>query len=307
MDKKLKPGLAWLLFLLLALTWGSSFIIMKRALGSFDYLQIGLIRIATAWIFTLLIAFPRFKNFRQPYLMPLIGVGLFGNAIPYLLFPFAIRYLDSSLVGILNSMVPLFTLVIGIIWFGTKVRWPGITGITLGFIGAVWLLMPDVKIDTANLFYGIFPILATVCYAISINVINARLQNLSAIGITLMSLSAVGPGCLLALLDTDFLTIMQEDPAAWRNFGLLSILGVVGSSLAILVFNILIKQTSSLFAASVTYVIPVVALLWGLYDGETIGIMHLFGMLIIIAGVYLVNFGRQSRQNKKRMHKQDHN
>lgn len=263
--------------------------LMKKGLASFSYLDIGMLRIASAWVFTVLIAFRRFKKFERRFLWPLIAVGFFGNGIPYLLFPLAIGKLDSSLVGILNSMVPLFTLIIGIIWFKIRVRWLSALGITLGFLGAVWLLVPDLDVATERLIYGLFPVLATLCYAISINVINTHLSALSSVGITLLSLTSVGPFTLAYVLGSDIPAILGESQEAWWHFGYIIILGVFGSSLAIVVFNMLIKGTSSLFAASVTYAIPVVALLWGIWDGEAIGMQHVGGLLLILLGIYLIN------------------
>jgi len=299
---KLNPALAWGMFLLLALIWGSSFILMKRGLQSFDYTQIGMLRIGTAWIFTLAIAFPRLKRWKRSDTGPSAVVGYFGNAIPYILFPLAVTRLDSSLVGILNSMVPLFTLVIGLVWFGVKVRWIGITGIILGFVGALWLLLPGLQVNPDNLMYGLYPIIATVCYALSINTINSKMQNLDSLSITLFSTTTVGPLALIYVFSTDFLEIMQNDPQAWTNLTYICILGVVGTSLAVILFNILIKGTSSLFAASVTYAIPLIALLWGVWDDEQVGIEHLIGMLLILTGVYLVNLkGAPADRIRKRL------
>lgn len=297
-NKKISQPLAWILFIGLALTWGSSFILMKKGLNSFSYTQIGFIRIASAWLFTIAIAAPKFKNFKRKHLGALIGVGFFGNGIPYMLFPLAIKHLDSSLVGILNSMVPLFTLVIGLIWFKITIKWKSVLGIFLGFAGALWLLVPEMQLDVSNLAYGAYPILATICYGISINIIQSRLIDLSSMGITLMSLTAVGPLCLLGLFNTDFVEVMQNQEQAWLNFSFIIILGVVGSSLAIYVFNLLIKNTSSLFAASVTYAIPLVALLWGVSDGESVGLHHLAGMVLILVGVWLVNRRKRNRLPK---------
>jgi len=301
-DSKLNPALAWGMFIVLALIWGSSFIIMKRGLQSFSYAQIGMLRIATAWIFTVLIAFRKFKIWKKVHTAPSAVVGYFGNAIPYILFPLAVTRLDSSLVGILNSLVPLFTLIIGLIWFKVRVRWIGITGIILGFTGALWLLLPGVQVDPSKLGFGFYPIIATVCYALSINTINSKLSNLDSLSITLFSTTMVGPLALIYVFSTDFIDIMQTDPEAWLNLGYISILGVVGTSLAVILFNYLIKGTSSLFAASVTYAIPLVALLWGVWDGENVGPEHLVGMLLILAGVYLVNLkGSPADRIRKRL------
>lgn len=288
-NKKLSPLLIWLLFIILAIIWGSSFILMKKGLAAFSYGQIGMIRISLAFLFTAIIAFKKFKLLTKENWFPLMIVGVFGNGIPYLLFPLAVTKLDSSLVGILNSVVPLFTLIIGIIWFRLKIKWPSIVGLTLGFMGTFWLLVPGMKIEADKLLYGMYPIIATVCYAISINTINSKLKDLDALSITLLSLFFVGVPAIGYTLFTDFFTVMGTHPQAWESLIYVAILGIVGSSLAIIGFNYLIKETSSLFAASVTYAIPIIALVWGVVDGEAIGIEHLGGMLLILIGVYMVN------------------
>lgn len=294
-DNSPKDWLAWLLFSVLALTWGSSFILMKFGLESFSFAQLGMLRIAIAFWFTLLIAFRHLRLLAKRDVVPLVAVGLLGNAIPYLLFPLAVSHLPSGLVGILNSMVPLFTLIIGIIWFKTRVGLPSIIGIVLGFAGAVWLLVPGLDVNTTTLVYGMYPVLATVCYAISINVISSRLKHLGSLPITLLSLLFVGVPATIYVFTTDFVSIMQTDPRAWINLGYVALLGVFGTSLAVLLFNVLIKRSGPLFSASVTYAIPLVALLWGLADGEDLGWEHVIGMGAILAGVYIVNARRKKR------------
>lgn len=288
-DVNKNGGLAWFLFAILAIIWGSSFVLMKQSLNSFSYAQIGMLRIGLAFIFTSIIGFKYFKYLTKKNWFPLFIVGIFGNGLPYLLFPLAVSKIDSSLVGILNSLVPLFTLIIGLVWFKFKIKWTGILGIVIGLGGAVWLLVPDLKIDTDTLIYGAYPILATVFYAISINTINSKLKDLGSMPITLLSLFFCGFPAIIYILTTDFFTVMATDENAWENFGYVVILGVLGTSIAVIVFNYLIKKTSSLFAASVTYAIPIVALFWGYTIGEDVGIHQAIGMITILIGVYLVN------------------
>ena len=285
----------WVLFILLAITWGSSFILMKYGLLSFSYSQIGLLRIALAFWFMVIIGFRRFRRLKKQDVVPLIAVGMFGNAIPYMLFPLAVTELPSGLVGILNSLVPLFTLIIGLIWFRFKVGLPAIVGILLGLGGAIYLLTPDLNIQGANMSFGIYPILATICYGLSINIISSKLQHLDSISITLLSLLFVGLPATFVILAGDFVEIMNTDPQAWKSLGYVAILGVVGTSLAVIMFNQLIKKAGSLFSASVTYAIPLVALIWGVIDGEDLGTRHIIGMLAIIGGVYIINMRQRLR------------
>lgn len=298
MNESTKNWQAWALFVLLAIVWGSSFILMKYGLQSFSYSQIGMIRVSFAFWFTFIIAFRRLRFLTKKDIGPLLVVGLCGNAIPYLLFPLAVTKLDSGLVGILNSLVPLFTLIIGVVFYKAKVGIPSVVGILIGLAGAVWLLIPGVEIDPTKLQYGALPILATVCYAISINTLSTRLRHLDSLTITVLSLLFVGIPATIYVFSTDFVSIMQTDAKAWTSLGYVAILGVVSSSLAVIIFNYLIKNTDPLFASSVTYLIPLVALIWGLVDGENIGIDHVFGMGAILLGVYVVNARRKYREKK---------
>jgi drug/metabolite transporter (DMT)-like permease len=295
-------NLAWLYFVLLALIWGSSFIIMKRGLLSFTAVQVGAIRIVYAWLFTAFIGFKTFRHFKKADFWPLFVVGWLGNGIPYLLFPLAVSRIDSSIVGIINSLVPLFTLVIGLIWFRFKPRTEQIMGILIGFVGAFFLIKPAGSLNlTADFTYALFAVMATVCYAISINTINSKLSHLNALTITNLSLATVGLPMFVFLLSTDFINRFATMPRVWESMAYLAILGIVGSSLAIIMFNYLIKVSSPIFSSSVTYAIPIVAILWGWFDGEVIGYKHLVGVACILIGIYLVNMRKRSAQSKTKV------
>ncbi|MCC5918129.1 MAG: EamA family transporter [Cryomorphaceae bacterium] len=287
----------WALFIFLALAWGSSFLLMKRGLRSFDYAQIGSLRIGFAWLLATFIALRQFKNLRKKDIWPLLLVGIFGNGLPYFLFPLAITKLDSGLVGVLNSTVPLFTLLTGALIFGVAFKSKQLIGVLVGLSGAIILLQPQPGGDWGtNILYASLPLIASVCYALSVNIIGKYLKHLRSIAITSLSLLFVGPVCIMWLFSsTNFTVIMQTDVLAWENLGLVAVLGMVNSALAIIIFNQLIKNSSPLFASSVTYLIPIVALLWGLYDGENLGWLHISGMAVILLGVYLVNVKRPVR------------
>jgi drug/metabolite transporter (DMT)-like permease len=285
----------WVLFVFLALTWGSSFLIMKRGLRSFDFMQIGSLRIAFAWILASVIALRQFRHFKKKDITPLLLVGFLGNGIPYFLFPLAITRLDSGLAGVFNSMVPLFTLITGALVFGLTFQKKQFIGVLVGLSGAVILLRPETGGEwNTNLLYASFAIVASICYAFSVNIIAKYLREMKSIAITSLSLLFVGPVCIVYLFGfTDFTVVLKTDALAWQNVGLIAVLGMVNSALAIIVFNTLIKNSSALFASSVTYLIPIVALLWGVFDGENLGWIHVSGMTIILFGVYLVNVKRR--------------
>jgi len=291
-EKNLK--IAWLMFVLLALVWGSSFILMKRGLLAFSPIQIGLLRVVFAAGFSAIIGIKTFKYFRWKDVGSLAIVGWLGNGIPYILFPLAVSKIDSSLVGIANSMVPLFTLIVGLIWFQLKPGLFQIVGIAIGLLGAFFLVKPATGfVFHQDSYFILFAILATVCYAVSINVIKSKLQHLNSLAITNLSLLTVGPIMLVALFFSDFSEVMLQNNYAITALGFIAILGIVGSSLAVVAFNYLIKISSTLFSSSVTYAIPIVAILWGWIDGETIGLKHFIGVGCILIGIYLVNFKKQ--------------
>lgn len=293
-----KAWIRWSLFVLLAIVWGSSFLIMKRGLRTFSYEQLGALRIVFAWLLATLLAAKHLKKFSKENAKPLFWVGILGNGIPYYLFPLAITRLPSGLVGIFNSLVPLFTLITGYLLFNKSFRKVQVIGVFIGLSGAALLLFPNAKIEwNPNLAFGGLAIISTICYALSINVISSKLQSLNSLAITALSLAYVGIPSLIYLFSTDFLHRMATSPLAWEDLGYAAFLGMVNSALAIIVFNQLIKITSPLFSSSVTYFIPMVALMWGVIDGEPIGWIHLLGILTILTGVYLVNvYGYKKRR-----------
>ena len=278
----------WGIMLLLAFIWGSSFILMKRGLEVFSYIQVADMRMGLAWLSLLPFIWNKIKKTPKKLWIPLAIVGLFGNGIPAFLFTKAQTQLDSSLTGILNSLVPLFTLIIAVIIFKTKVKSHNILGIIIGLIGAIWLVAGNgVIMDNAQ--YAWFVIGATICYAISLNTIKNYLQELSPIHIAGIAFFFIGPPTLIHLLYTDFLNIMITEKNAWEAFGYILLLAIIGTSLAVIIFNKLVHKTTAIFASSVTYLIPIFAIMWGLIDGEEIALQHFLGTGIIFAGIYLVN------------------
>jgi len=282
-----------IIFILLALIWGSSFILMKKGLASFQPVQIGALRIVLAMIFTAFFAGHHIKQLNRSNIKPLLVVGLFGNGFPYLMFPLAVSKIDSAVVGIFNAMVPLFTMLIGLFFFKTQIRLLQGIGILLGLGGAVYLLAPGSNPGLGeNWMYAGLAILATIMYATSINTLKTKLAHMKSIPTTFLALVIAGIPCLIYLLTGDFFHRMQTMPHAWESLGYIALLGVFGSSVAIILFNQLVKTSTPIFSASVTYFIPVVAMAWGFLDGEQLGFTHIIGFALILTGVYLVNYRR---------------
>ncbi len=284
----------WTMVLLLSIVWGSSFILMKRGLEHFSSWQVAAYRIFLSFLVLFPVIIKHFKVLRSKYLFPLIMVGVLGNFIPAFLFTKAQTVIDSSFAGMLNSMVPLWTLIIGLAFFKTKTKLINIVGVVIGFIGTVGLLLTTGNGIEINFQFGSLVILATICYGFTANIIKKYLQDLDAVILTSLAFSLIGLPAGIILFSTDFIQIVIHEQGALGSLGYLTILAVVGSAMAVILFNMLIKKTTAVFATTVTYLIPVVAILWGVFDNEKPGIISFGLMLVILLGIYLVNSKRDN-------------
>lgn len=276
------------LMVLLALIWGSSFILMKRGIEVFSFIEVAILRLVIAWV--VMIPFIWKTIFATPKKLwyPLIIVALFGNGIPAFLFTKAQITLDSSYIGILNALVPLFTFLIAIFIFKTKWKTVNLVGIFIGLIGAVWLITSNgINFENGNDAWLI--IIATICYAISLNTIKNYLNQMKSIDISGLAFMLVGPPCLIGLFYTDFFLTFSVHPKALQALFYISILAIFGTAFALIIFNQLVKRTNAIFSSSVTYLIPIVAMVWGVIDGENISQSNIVGVVIIFTGIYLVN------------------
>ena len=280
----------WIILIILSVIWGSSFILIKRGLDAFSFEQVATIRIFIAFIFLALLGRKFYTNIPIKKLWPLFLTGVIGNGIPPFLFSKAQTYIDSGIVGILNVLTPLFTILIGILFYKLKVKTINYLGVALGIIGTIYLLLPQSEeLNDKTVYYCILAILGTVCYGWSANILKTNLQDLNAIQITTISFSFIGPWAGIYLFCGNFLEIMQNHPKALSSFGSIAILAIMSSAIAVIIFNKLIKMTGPLFATSCTYIIPIVAIIWGINDNEIITLRHIIGFVIILCGVYLIN------------------
>jgi len=279
----------WAILLFLSLIWGTSFILMKRGLESYSHSQVAAFRIFFSFVFMLPITIRNIKVISRDNILSLIIVGIIGFAIPAFLFTKAQTRIDSSLAGMLNSLTPLFTLFVGMLFYRSKTRWVNIAGLIMGLIGAVGLMWNgDMNVFRGINVFALFIVAATICYGINVNEIKYKLVNLSSLEITSLAFLFTGPIAGVYLLFTDF-THVPETPDYLLNLAYIALLALFSSVIAVLVFNHLIKYTTTLFATSVTYVIPLFAIMWGFIDGESIRLMQLIWMVVILLGVYLVN------------------
>lgn len=286
-----KTWFPWLILIILALVWGSSFILIKRGLESFSPGEVGALRVVITWLFLVPFAAKRLKGIPLNQWRVLLAVGMVGSLIPAFLFSAAQRGIDSSLAGILNSLTPLFTLIVSIVFFKSRPKWFNITGVIIGLAGAIGLVsVSGTGNFTVNMGYAILIIIAAICYAVNVNIVKAFLQGVDPVAITALSFFTVGPMAAIYLFGfTPFASGIENNPESWKGLGYIAILAIAGTGLALMLFNRLIQMSSAVFASSVTYFIPVIALLWGIADGEKFRPGFLLWVMLVITGVLLVN------------------
>jgi drug/metabolite transporter (DMT)-like permease len=288
---KIKQFLPIILLIALALIWGSSFILMKNALKVYSASQVATMRMFFSFLFLLPLTIRNFQKVPVKFLLLITLVGLLGNGLPAILFANAQTKLSSSTAGVLNSLTPLFTLIIAVAFFKQHFSSTKITGIVIGMIGAIVLIVfkANGSIET-NYQYGSYIFLATLCYAWSVNLIKNYLHELPAIAISSMALVFIGPAYGYYLFaHTDFIYTTMHDAGAGQALGFILLLALFGTAISLVLFNKLVQITTPVYAASVTYLIPIVALFWGFIDGEPISYIQLIGLVGILLGVYLAN------------------
>ncbi len=280
----------WITLLFLAVIWGSSFILMKKGLVVYSHDVVAALRISLASIVLVPFAIKSFKKVELKDWKYLAFAGIIGNGIPAFLFTFAQTEVSSSLTGMLNSLVPIFSLILGVFLFKSKPLKTQVIGIFIGLVGACGLIFSNgLPTENSNFAFTLLIVLATVCYAVSVNVIKTFLKEIKAIDITALSFVSIGPFTIIYLLTTNFIDVTITNPDSFNALIYIGILAVLGTALAIIVFNMLIKTTTTVFATSVTYLIPIVAIFWGLFDGETLNISQVLSATITLIGIYFIN------------------
>jgi drug/metabolite transporter (DMT)-like permease len=281
----------WATLLLIGLIWGSSFILMKKGLVFFTDVQVGALRIGLAWLVTMPFLIQKISIVKRKEWLLLLVSGLFGNGIPAFLFTAAQRHLDSSLVGMLNSLVPVLTVLIGMVVFRLKVTSWQIAGLTVGLAGALMLILSDGLAEFK--WPALLVVAASTCYAINLNVVRRYMQTMPTMVITAGAFLWVGPPCVFYLILSDMSERLEAD-GAWLALSGIVLLAVVGTAIAVLIFNRLIQQAGPVFASMVTYVVPLFALMWGMLDGERPSLLQLVGASVVLGGVYIVNAGKKT-------------
>jgi len=279
------------LLITLSLIWGTSFILIKQGLKVFSPDQVGALRVAAAVIFLLPIAIQRLKELHSGDYWKLFVSGMLAVFIPAFLFATAQTHLDSSIAGILNTLSPVWTMIIGAMFFSQRYRGLAIFGIIISFVGCVILAMTRAGggLGSFNAF-ALLIVLACACYGTNLNFLKFKMSHLQPMTIISVSLLLIAPLAYVYLFGfTDFTYRIANVEGAWKAFGFIIILALMSTAVANLLFYKLLKISSPLFASSVTYVMPIVSVMWGLLDNEVLLAGHFIGMVLILGGVFLAN------------------
>jgi drug/metabolite transporter (DMT)-like permease len=283
------PDNKWLYLFLLSLIWGSSYILIKRGLVGLSPIELGSARIVISTIFLLILGSKSLKGLSRYQWKWLIITGFLGTFFPSFFFAFAQRHIDSSVAAILNSLTPIFTVLVGITLFATRMLVRQYFGVLLGFIGSLGLVWGGAQINPDQpVGHVLLIISASMCYAINIHFLKHKLSEVSPMAMTLGNFIAILPPALVLLFFSDFFSFQNlQKPEVISSLGFVAILAFFGTAIAKVMFNRFVKMASTVFVSSVTYTLPIVALFWGTLDGEQMSAFQLIGAAVILIGVWV--------------------
>ena len=291
----------WIVLTILALTWGSVFILIKKTLIVFTPYEIGALRMVISGIVLLKFALPALRKMSKETMIWIGITGFFGNFFPTFLFPIAQTQVSSSMAGILDTLVPIFVLVLGFLFFGIKSKLIQIIGAVFGFSGAALLLyFSETNSEETQFMYALLIVLATACYGLSALIVKNRLGHVPSIQLSSAAISLWLIPSLIALTFSGFFTNFEASPQTWEAVGFMMVLGILGTAVSGVLYYKLIYDESPVFASTVTYLLPVVAVAWGLLDGEKFTVWYLLGALLILIGIYLIREPKKKPQHVPR-------
>jgi drug/metabolite transporter (DMT)-like permease len=279
----------WASFFVLTLAWGSSFILVKRGMQAFSPWQVASIRLTSAFLVLSIPAFFHLKHIPKDKLKYLFFISMTGLFIPAYLFCLAQLGISSSMAGVLNALTPAFTFIIGIAFFNQPSKLMQIVGLLIGFVGSALLILVNGKGELSFNAYGLCVVLATACYGLNTNIIKKHLTGINPFHMTTVTVAFGGLLSFIHLLTTNWLEIVQNNPKGMESFLFAMLLGVMGTAFSQLVFNKMLQYSTAVFASSITYFIPIVALMWGVWDGEILSFWQYVGMVTIIVGIVILN------------------
>lgn len=291
MSKELK---SWGLLVFLSLIWGTSFILIKKSLIAFTPVEVAILRVGLSGVGFLPFFFWVIRKLEWRRWWFYLIIAATGSGIPALLYAIGQTRLSSATTGILNSITPIFTLLVGVFLFKKASSKLQMLGTFIGFLGVSALIYLDQPINTSEsipIFFALLIVFATLMYGVNVNLIKEYFQNVPPVQLSSFAFVLLGIPVILTVPFTDIPQKVMEHPHGLESFGALCILAIFSTVLALILFYKLVQDMNAVFASTVAYIIPIVALIWGLFDGEYVGIPHLISMGVILVGIFLIRKG----------------
>ena len=279
----------WGTLIILSFIWGSSYILIKKGLTGLTPVQLGSLRVIITTILIAPIGYNKIKHIPKNK-MKWVAISAFvGSFFPAYLFAFAETEISSSVTAVMVSLTPLFTLLISVIIFGEDLLKKQVIGVIIGFLGIVVLINNELLSSSFNILFVMFIVLAAFCYAVNANLLKYKLPNIPALGIVFMSFLFMFIPAFIVLFFSNFpFSDFTSDPLILESIVYIVILALFGTAIAKVLYIKLLAISTPVFSVSTTYLMPVVAIFWGLLDGEEFKLTQFFGTSIILLGVYLV-------------------
>ena len=280
----------WTYLILLSFIYGSAFILIKKGLLGLTPIQLASLRVIFSAFFLSIFGFKTLKLIPNDKWKWIILTGFIGNFFPVYLFSFSQTIINSSVAAVLSAMTPLFTIIFGYFIFAKRFNQNKIIGVFIGFIATMFLVSNEISINSDyGGIYSLLIILATVCYAINANLVKYKLKGVSVFAIALGNFISVLPFGIIIFCFSDFPYYnFYESQLILESIGYILVLALIGSALANVMFNKLISISSPVFSVSVTYLLPIVGIGWGVLDGEIFSKFQWISCFIILYGIYLV-------------------
>lgn len=293
--------LKWIYLVFLSIVWGSSFILIKKSLVGLTALQVGSFRIIFAALFLILVGFKRIIKLNAKQWKWIVISGFLGSFFPVYLFSFAETEIDSAIASILNATTPLMTLIFGALFFKAVFTQNKVIGVVVGLVGTAGLILSGASVNPdQNYMYSLLVVLAASCYAFNVNILKTKMSDITPLGIAAGNFISL---LIPAVVVLHFSGFFEQEITSKIEVSLVyvAILGIVGTGIAMIIFNKLVQISDPVFTTSVTYTIPIVALGWGILDGEVFSLWQLISALIILIGVFIVNRAKNLVNRKKRI------
>ena len=280
----------WIYLIVLSIIWGSSYILIKKGLVGLTPIQLGAFRILMTTVILLLVGYKSLRGWSFEQWKWLVFTGFFGTFFPSFLFAFSETEINSSVVAVLNGLTPLFTIIIAYFFFQQRVKKKQLGGVLVGFLGTVILVAQEFSLSsTGDGRYAFLVVLASMCYAIYVNTLKHKLEGVAPMAIALANFIAICIPALILLLTSPFTwDSFYTDTTILTSMGYIFILSLFGTAFAKVLFNELLTFSSTVFSISITYLLPIVAIGWGVLDGESFGGIQWLASGLILGGIYLV-------------------